>query len=334
MERFNRERFGTLNKQSYEALANMAVLRERHPGECVIGRNDFVEPMSVLFKDQWEHRFNERIFLLTKKVGKKIDAMNAKALVGPLDVIAPILKEDDRGYIVLPKESWNNRDDINAYYLVTNGKLYMHVCCGQVKVGYVVADKAYSVGVELLPWSPITMIYRRKFCHESEMKPLKPLMRGLIEDFPSLREGDAKPMWDYMSNFKNLKKAQKEKKKSLPAMQMHGFAHMCIYTAFKAFVFLKTSEVYSKTYVPDSTPTFMRKRGFKPLNYIQVDTTWDMNIDVNTPFPVRGHLVHQPCKVNGEWTRKIIYVEQFMKKGYHRRAKKTIEEEKKHDTLQ
>ena len=93
--------------------------------------------------------------------------------------------------------------------------------------------------------------------------------------------------------------------------------------ALQALIFLKTSEVYSKEFVPDSTPAFRRKKGFRPLGYIQVDTTWDMDIDVNTPFPVRGHFVHQPCKVDGEWTRKIIYVEQYMKKGYHRKAKKT-----------
>ena len=66
-QRFERERFGVLNRNSYNALKDFAALRERHPDEMVIGSNDFVKPMHFLFKDQWENRFNERIYLLSKK---------------------------------------------------------------------------------------------------------------------------------------------------------------------------------------------------------------------------------------------------------------------------
>ena len=326
MARLNRERFGVMNKQSYDALANMARLREKHPDEMVIGNNDFVPPMHYLFKDQWENRTREKIYLFTKKTTKKVENIDVKSLLGPVELLAPILKEDDRGYIIIPKESWNDLDDLSAYYLIQNGKFYMHICVGEHKVGYVVCDADYSVGVELLPWSPFAMIYRRQFPHNDEMKNLYPLIDGLIKDFPSLQEGDTKSVFASLSNRRILAKFKKENRPSVPALEMHAFGWSCVYMAFKAFIFLKTSEVYTQVYVPDSTPSAFRRKGFKPLNYIQVDATWDMNIDVNTPFPVRGHFVHQPCKdEKGEWTRKLIYVEQYMKKGYHRRAKKIIE---------
>lgn len=329
MDRFNRERFGVLNKETYWALKNMAELRQKHPDEKVIGKNDFVESMHDLFKDQWENRFNEKIYLFTKSTVKKLEGMDVRPLIGEIEKIEPILKDEDRGYIVIPKERYNFLDDVSAYYVVKDGKFLMHICCGEHKIGYVVADRDYSPYVEVLPWSLITMLYKKKFCHHSEMVPMEGMFEGLLADFPSLRDGDVEPIFKILNGNKKKINAFVEKHpKSKPAISMHGFAFARVIFAFTAFIFLKTSEIYTKTYIPDNTPTALRKKNFRPLNYIQVDATWDMNIDVNTPFLVRGHFVNQPCKKDGEWTRKLIFVEQYMKKGYHRRAKKIIKQEK------
>lgn len=43
----------------------------------------------------------------------------------------------------------------------------------------------------------------------------------------------------------------------------------------------------------------------------------------NEDFLVRSHLRLQPKKVNGEWTRELIFIDSFVKHGYHRVA--TIE---------
>lgn len=329
MDRFNRERFGVLNKDTYSALKNMAELRQKHPDEKVIGKNDFVEPMHDLFKDQWENRFNEKVYLFTKSTVKKLERMDVRSLIGEIERIESILKDEDRGYIVIPKERYNLIDDISAYYIIKDNKLLMHICCGEHKVGYVVVDKSYSPYVEILPWSLITMLWKKKFCHRREMAPMQEMFEGLISDFPSLYDGDVEPIFKLLSgNTKRMNAFVEKHPKSKPAISMHGFAWARVMVAFTALVFLKTSEVYTKTFVPDNTPTALRKKNFKPLNYIQVDATWDMNIDVNTPFPVRGHFVNQPYKKDGKWARKLIFVEQYMKKGYHRRAKKTIEQEK------
>lgn len=58
-----------------------------------------------------------------------------------------------------------------------------------------------------------------------------------------------------------------------------------------------------------------------------LDSTWFREIIRNEGFKVRGHFRLQPCKNDkGEWTHKLIYINEFEKHGYHRRAKMTIED--------
>lgn len=59
-----------------------------------------------------------------------------------------------------------------------------------------------------------------------------------------------------------------------------------------------------------------------------LDSTWFREIIRNEGFKVRGHFRLQPCKNDkGEWTHKLIYINEFEKHGYHRRAKMSIEKE-------
>ena len=57
-----------------------------------------------------------------------------------------------------------------------------------------------------------------------------------------------------------------------------------------------------------------------------LDSSWFREIIRNEGFKVSGHFRLQPCKdEKGKWTRKLIYIKEFEKHGYHRRAKMTIE---------
>lgn len=51
------------------------------------------------------------------------------------------------------------------------------------------------------------------------------------------------------------------------------------------------------------------------------DCSWFTTICRNEGFPVSGHFRLQPKKINGEWTREMIYINSFEKHGYHRRAR-------------
>ena len=98
----------------------------------------------------------------------------------------------------------------------------------------------------------------------------------------------------------------------------------------KMFVFLKTASVIEQTYISDDSPAKSYERNKRVVrNYVLVDSTWDGDITVLNPFSVRGHFRHQPKKDDkGEWYRQLIYVDSYMKQGYHRRAQKIIEQGK------
>ena len=64
------------------------------------------------------------------------------------------------------------------------------------------------------------------------------------------------------------------------------------------------------------------------VDVILLDSTWFREIIRNEGFKVRGHFRLQPYKdENGKWTRKLIYINEFEKHGYHRRAKIAVERE-------
>jgi len=94
--------------------------------------------------------------------------------------------------------------------------------------------------------------------------------------------------------------------------------------AVKMFLFLKTASIIDKTFISEPPAcTYRRTPGVK-LGYIRVDSTWDSDITVLNPFMVRGHFRRQVCG-NGRADRKLIYIDAFMKKGYHRRATKLLD---------
>ena len=64
-----------------------------------------------------------------------------------------------------------------------------------------------------------------------------------------------------------------------------------------------------------------------PFNVKMLDCTWFTTICRDEGFKVRGHFRLQPKKINGEWVKELIYINEFEKHGYHRVAKK-----EKHET--
>lgn len=52
-----------------------------------------------------------------------------------------------------------------------------------------------------------------------------------------------------------------------------------------------------------------------------LDSKWFTNIIRSDGFSVRGHFRLQPKKVNGEWTRELIWISEFQKHGYVHKAR-------------
>ena len=75
--------------------------------------------------------------------------------------------------------------------------------------------------------------------------------------------------------------------------------------------------------LPDKSDVIENKSGVR-VQYI--DSRWLREISRLEGFKVRGHFRLQPIKdEEGEWTRKLIYINEFEKHGYHRRALKMLE---------
>lgn len=53
-----------------------------------------------------------------------------------------------------------------------------------------------------------------------------------------------------------------------------------------------------------------------------LDSTWFTNLVKSDAFKVRGHFRLQPKKINGEWTKELIWVSDYEKHGYTAPARK------------
>lgn len=95
-------------------------------------------------------------------------------------------------------------------------------------------------------------------------------------------------------------------------------------TALRMFLFLKCADITQKLIVDENDgPRLTYNRKVQRMRYTIVDSTWDEEITVDNPFIVRGHLRNQPYK-DGP---RLIYIDAYLKKGYHRRSGKQINEE-------
>lgn len=54
-----------------------------------------------------------------------------------------------------------------------------------------------------------------------------------------------------------------------------------------------------------------------------IDSTWFTNLVKSDAFKVRGHFRLQPKKKDGKWTKELIWINDFEKKGYTAKARKT-----------
>ena len=91
-------------------------------------------------------------------------------------------------------------------------------------------------------------------------------------------------------------------------------------------VFKKYGQVELETVSANKTLRKSQILGEKVNNFMGIDvkvldSRWFTTICRDEGFLVSGHFRLQPCKdENGEWTRKLIYINPYAKHGYHRLA--------------
>ena len=309
-----------LNKEDYEVICdrnqrNLASLKEfalKNKGALaycshIVGGH-LITP---LHKALWES-YKIDAFVFSKSVFSVVNNMKTESVLYNTNVQL-LLQNNEVGRLIC------RTTDINMEYAIIDGSFYC-----------IVYHKTFPLG---------TALYSSKICGTNGIMdgPDSPIMCAggmpmppraylgypqcvemLKKDFPDGLEwiNNHKALfgknWEDCCDSGFLIEDLKRKKKGIEY-------------ALKMLVYLKTSKEITQEYIPDNTPTYKRKKGYRPQNYIQVDSTWNKNIEVNSPFPVSGHFRNQPKKdSNGEWYKELIYIEAFIKNGYHRKAKQHI----------
>jgi hypothetical protein len=91
--------------------------------------------------------------------------------------------------------------------------------------------------------------------------------------------------------------------------------------------FIKYAEIEVKILPPNKKVKDIKCKYVNETNSnIQfLDSTWFTTLVQSDSFKVRGHFRLQPKKKEGEWTKEIIWINEFEKTGYTSPAKKLSE---------
>lgn len=92
------------------------------------------------------------------------------------------------------------------------------------------------------------------------------------------------------------------------------------------YLFIKYAEIETKYLkanqkIRDVTCKYINDTS---MNIKILDSTWFTNLVKSDAFKVRGHFRLQPKKKEGEWTKELIWINDFQKEGYTKRAGKII----------
>jgi hypothetical protein len=87
---------------------------------------------------------------------------------------------------------------------------------------------------------------------------------------------------------------------------------------FKKYADVETKVIDGQSKLKDNKDKFINDLKL-PITYL--DSKWFTNIVRSDGFMVSGHFRLQPKKSNGEWTKELIWIEEFEKTGYTSNAK-------------
>ena len=111
-----------------------------------------------------------------------------------------------------------------------------------------------------------------------------------------------------------------------PGMTQQDFAIRAMQFIYAFHLFKKYAKFEQKVLYPNQSDRNNREYRTSVKNHgkhkiAMYDQTYYTRIIVSGGFTVSGHFRLQPKKIDGVWTKELIYVEQFEKKGYTRHAR-------------
>lgn len=98
-------------------------------------------------------------------------------------------------------------------------------------------------------------------------------------------------------------------------------AHVILFDMFKKYADVEIKEISPNTKRRSIYCIYKNEINLK-VNFL--DSKWFTTIVKSDAFKVSGHFRLQPKKINGEWTKELIWINDFEKQGYTSLAKKTI----------
>lgn len=96
------------------------------------------------------------------------------------------------------------------------------------------------------------------------------------------------------------------------------FTLICIILLFKEFAKLEVKTVFPKQKISDRDGKHLNNTD---LPIVKLDCNWFTDLIKSEGFKVRGHFRLQPCINDGKWTKSLIWINDFEKNGYTRKAK-------------
>jgi hypothetical protein len=95
-----------------------------------------------------------------------------------------------------------------------------------------------------------------------------------------------------------------------------------LFRMFKTYAQVETKIVNAKSKSKTNTEKYLNDTD---MNLTFLDSKWFTNLVRSDGFSVRGHFRLQPKKnKDGQWTRELIWINQFQKSGYTAPARKTL----------
>ena len=323
---------GRIKERDYTIFAVIKMAKDHAQGVTIDYDGRVPEFYKQIAKDE-----GRKVFYFSDKTMKRVENMDTSKLKAE-DILPICHKAENRTGVVLASENYrrlcfgytisDNQIIICAY---RNSKSSMHSdnpdsVIRSIWLGTIVISES---GVDITPSSLISGINalikgaNGVKLDKGDVPIVKRIMRE-VKQFPDAFSKEGMPGM-VVFNPVTLSKDDRVPASKSEAMS-HLFKYELLLTVLKMFLFLKTASVIQQTYISEG-PANTYERGKREIrNYILVDSTWDGDITVLNPFSVRGHFRHQNKKdEKGEWYRDLIYIDAFMKKGYHRRATKIIE---------
>jgi hypothetical protein len=104
----------------------------------------------------------------------------------------------------------------------------------------------------------------------------------------------------------------------VPSQYAEGFAFGSIASCIVFYMFKRYAQVETKTIFPNSKVKDFHCKYVNDtrLKLTYLDSKWFTNLVKSEGFSVRGHFRLQPKKKNGEWTKELIWINDFEKTGY------------------